>query len=237
MVTGQYDRREDPTESDPFGGKDAQDRHGPSPKVRILVQGLYASLTTAFRIPIFATFGAQLQDAQQKQNDRVIIALKEERAAREAKILQRAQEEAQRAAKRALEQPDGSGEASPAVKRARTRSPAPVVGDVSQSQLNVRPNGSASSSVGQPPYGELGTGIGPYFDTTTLGFELATDMLMTSLNAIDAERLVAILHVRRCRRVRDMPLTLLDTGCQTKDSGSNVPSHERLARRVGTAGS
>jgi hypothetical protein len=118
--------------------------------------------------------------------------LKEERAEREAKILQRAQEEAQRAAKRALEQPEGGIEGT-AVKRARTRSPAPL-GDVSQNQLNIRPNGNAALG-NAPPYGELGTGIGAYFDTTTLGFELATDMLMASLNAIDAERLTAVIHV------------------------------------------
>ncbi|KAJ9112124.1 hypothetical protein QFC20_002305 [Naganishia adeliensis] len=167
----------------------------PPSQIRSVEKTLKIAMVHLRRIPIFATFGAQLQDAQQKQNDRVIIALKEERAEREAKILQRAQEEAQRAAKRALEQPEGGSEGT-AVKRARTRSPVPP-GDVSQNQLNIRPNGNAAPG-NQPPFGELGTGIGAYFDTTTLGFELATDMLMTSLNAIDAERLTAVIHdVRR----------------------------------------
>lgn len=106
--------------------------------------------------------------------------------------MQRAQEEALRAAKRALEQPEGGIEGT-AVKRARTRSPAPL-GDAPQNQLNIRPNGNAAPG-NSPPFGELGTGIGAYFDTTTLGFELATDMLMASLNAIDAERLTAVIHV------------------------------------------
>ena len=122
----------------------------------------------------------------------MVIALREEKAARQARTLQRAQEEAQKAAKRALETAEETTKGSVANKRARTRSPS-IPGEVSANQLNIRPNGVASAS--QPPYGELGSGIGSYFDTTTLGFEVATDLLMASLRAIDSDKLTSIIHV------------------------------------------
>lgn len=135
-----------------------------------------------------------------KQSERVVVALREEKAARQARILQRAQEEAQNAAKRALEITEGVVEGSGAVKRARTRSPS-IPGEVSANQLNIRPNGAATNT-NQPPFGELGSGLGAYFDTTTLGFELATDLLMTSLRAIDAEKLTAIIHVSETKQLK-----------------------------------
>jgi hypothetical protein len=133
-----------------------------------------------------------LKDAQQKQIERVVPALEAEKAERHARILQRAQEEAQNAAKRALEVTEGTMEGSGAMKRARTRSPS-VPGEVPANQLNVRPTGVATTN--QPPFGELGSGIGAYFDTTTLGFELAKDLLVASLSAIDAQKLTAVIHV------------------------------------------
>ena len=107
-------------------------------------------------------------------------------------MLQRAQEEAQNAAKRALEIAEGTIDGTGANKRARTRSPS-IPNEVSANQLNIRPNGVANAN--QPPFGELGSGIGSYFDTTTLGFELATDLLVASLRAIDADKLTTIIHV------------------------------------------
>ncbi|KAJ9126629.1 hypothetical protein QFC24_001658 [Naganishia onofrii] len=167
----------------------------PASQIRSVEKTLKIVLVHLRRIPIFATFAAQLQDAQQKQSERVIIALRDEKAARHARILQRAHDEAQMAAKRALEHSEVDMGGSPQAKRARVRSPS-VPSAIPANDTTYQATGSAASQRGSP-FGKLGEGIGELFDSTSLGFELATDLLIASLHAIDAETLTRVIHVSR----------------------------------------
>jgi hypothetical protein len=106
------------------------------------------------------------------------------------------------AAKRALEHSEVETGGSPQTKRARVRSPSlPLAAPVN----DVHPQAIGYvSAARKPPFANLGEGIGEHFAATSLGFELATDLLVASLHAIDAETLTSVIGVSRTLRFPTM---------------------------------